>query len=266
MPRSAARISSTLSCPKQRSMVGRTAARGGVPGSAASESQASLTAAAALSHASSFRMSSGMELEAGPNRAPVSARHGPRLPGSVDRKKEAPTSGNMPMFVSGMANTVFSVAMRNAPCTEMPAPPPMQKPSQMETCGFCDAAMTALSWYLRWQGQVAQMVPSVIRVGHAIGADALLAKEGVGQSSTRRRLLQRGQHQAFHVAAGAEGLALPREQDTAHTGVAAALVQSRMELADHWKRESIEGLRPGQSDAGQAPSPLERHLRRRSCS
>ena len=41
----------------------------------------------------------------------------------------APMSGNMPIAVSGIANTACSVATRIWPCTEMPMPPPMQMPS-----------------------------------------------------------------------------------------------------------------------------------------
>ena len=43
--------------------------------------------------------------------------------------KLAPTSGNMAIAVSGIANTACSLATRIRPCTETPMPPPMQMPS-----------------------------------------------------------------------------------------------------------------------------------------
>ena len=45
----------------------------------------------------------------------------------------APTSGNMPIPVSGIAKTAFGLATRMPPWIESPIPPPMQIPSMTAT-------------------------------------------------------------------------------------------------------------------------------------
>jgi hypothetical protein len=47
------------------------------------------------------------------------------------RKWLAPTSGAYPIFVSGIAKTVFSVAMRKGAFTHSPTPPPTRKVSNL---------------------------------------------------------------------------------------------------------------------------------------
>ena len=44
-------------------------------------------------------------------------------------------------------HSYLSVAMRKAPCTERPAPPPMVMPSMRAMWGFCRAPMIPLSMY-----------------------------------------------------------------------------------------------------------------------
>mmetsp|Transcript_708 Transcript_708/g.2808 ORF Transcript_708/g.2808 Transcript_708/m.2808 type:complete len:342 (-) Transcript_708:282-1307(-) len=63
------------------------------------------------------------------------------------RKWVAPTSVKRPSAHSGMANRVFSVAMRKSPWTETPAPPPIVTPSSRATKGVLIVAMRWLSRY-----------------------------------------------------------------------------------------------------------------------
>ena len=63
-----------------------------------------------------------------PTRVPVSARCRPK--GSLRLSSQvAPTSGNRPMPVSGMASTVRSVTTRKLPWADTPTPPPITTPS-----------------------------------------------------------------------------------------------------------------------------------------
>mmetsp|Transcript_14128 Transcript_14128/g.47684 ORF Transcript_14128/g.47684 Transcript_14128/m.47684 type:complete len:235 (-) Transcript_14128:50-754(-) len=69
-----------------------------------------------------------------------------------------PTSGKRPMAVSGMAKSVFSVATRYLPWTDMPTPPPMTIPSHRETCG---TRLVPNAWFMRysWRKKSAGMMP-----------------------------------------------------------------------------------------------------------
>ncbi|KAH0999975.1 hypothetical protein HUJ04_008208 [Dendroctonus ponderosae] len=60
---------------------------------------------------------------------PVKARYHPSRPANLDKKWEPPTSGKSPICVSGIAKSVFSVAIRYCPCTDNPTPPPITIPS-----------------------------------------------------------------------------------------------------------------------------------------
>lgn len=53
---------------------------------------------------------------------PVRAKYNPTYPFKWGRKKDPPTSGKRPMAVSGIANSVFSVATLNGACTDIPTP------------------------------------------------------------------------------------------------------------------------------------------------
>ncbi len=55
-------------------------------------------------------------------RIPVNARYIPRLPVRRGRKYDPPASGNSPMKVSGIANSVCSVATPKSPCTDILTP------------------------------------------------------------------------------------------------------------------------------------------------
>lgn len=52
------------------------------------------------------------------------ARYVPISPSSRGKKNPPPTSGKKPMVVSGIANKVLSVAIRNGAWTDKPTPPP----------------------------------------------------------------------------------------------------------------------------------------------
>jgi hypothetical protein len=63
----------------------------------------------------------------------------PSAPGACDRKWLPPTSGNRPMFTSGIAIFVRSVTMRrplSGPPWAMPMPPPITTPSISAIYGF----------------------------------------------------------------------------------------------------------------------------------
>ena len=56
--------------------------------------------------------------------SPVNPRKVPSSPSNRGKKKLPPTSGTNPIFVSGIAKTVFSVAILKGACTDRPTPPP----------------------------------------------------------------------------------------------------------------------------------------------
>lgn len=66
----------------------------------------------------------------------VRARYVPICPSIFGRKNDAPTSGKKPIVVSGMAKTVFSVAILKGACIESPTPPPIVMPSMYAIYGF----------------------------------------------------------------------------------------------------------------------------------
>lgn len=51
----------------------------------------------------------------------------PTSPSTLDKKKLAPTSGQYPILVSGIAKTVFSVAILKLALIDSPTPPPTNK-------------------------------------------------------------------------------------------------------------------------------------------
>ena len=71
----------------------------------------------------------------------VNARYMPILPSILGKKKLPPTSGKNPIVVSGMANTVFSVAILKGACRDKPTPPPMVMPSMYAIYGFLYVAI-----------------------------------------------------------------------------------------------------------------------------
>ena len=78
-------------------------------------------------------------------RLPVRAKYRPRDPSNRDKKNDPPTSGKNPIAVSGMAKTVFSVAIRYCPWTDIPAPPPTTEAREKEE-------MTVVYWWCRREG------------------------------------------------------------------------------------------------------------------
>eukprot|EP01139_Manchomonas_bermudensis_P010684 Amastigsp_a340895_27.p3 type:complete len:122 gc:universal Amastigsp_a340895_27:656-291(-) len=71
----------------------------------------------------------------------------PRWPRSRGSTYDAPTSGNSPIAVSGIANTVRSVATRKWPWTESPNPPPIVIPSMSAMCGLGSVPIVKSSLY-----------------------------------------------------------------------------------------------------------------------
>lgn len=62
------------------------------------------------------------------NVSPVNAKYVPNCPSSLDRKKLPPTSVKNPILLSGIANTVFSVAILKGAWSDKPTPPPIVAP------------------------------------------------------------------------------------------------------------------------------------------
>ena len=154
--RTAAMMPSTLSCPKQRSIAGRSDASRDFPGSAPKRASTASTSAISVASASvsAANRACGTKYRAHPRyiasaafaRAPVSDRNRPILPGVRPRNRVAPTSGNDPMKTSGMAKTVVSEATQCEPLTERPAPPPMVMPWVSAIHGLRKRWMCRISW------------------------------------------------------------------------------------------------------------------------
>mmetsp|Transcript_91948 Transcript_91948/g.274366 ORF Transcript_91948/g.274366 Transcript_91948/m.274366 type:complete len:222 (+) Transcript_91948:254-919(+) len=148
--------SAELAPPKHRSIAAEFASREAfaVSGTAPPAAAAMAAEAASMSEAfspsarrpasTSASLSEGQKWVAMPARRqsaayrrwPVSPRKVP-MATPLERRGRAhvvPTSGKRPMPVSGIANMVFSVAMRIGLWMESPTPPPMTMPSQTATC------------------------------------------------------------------------------------------------------------------------------------